>query len=614
MRESAARTPRPRISYYPTVICVGNDGSSMIGRVLVANRGEIARRIFRACRELEIATVAIYGDGESRTLHVREADDAYHIGGHSKTLPYLDVDAIVATARRAGADAIHPGYGFLAENPSLARATEEAGLIFVGPCAESIRAMGDKVEARSIAADAGVPIVPGSERPIRNAEEAADWAERHGYPVALKAAGGGGGRGFRVAENATTVATAFAGAASEAERSFANRAIYIERYIPAPRHIEIQIFADGKGNIVSLGERECSIQRRHQKLIEETPSPAVDPGLRHRLGESAVALAQAVNYRGAGTVEFLLDASGNFYFLEMNTRIQVEHTVTEMVTGLDLVKEQLLVASGHALSFGATDIEPRGHAIECRINAEDVAHDFAPAPGTIADFREPSGFGIRVDAALESGDEVLPTYDSLIAKLVAWGRDRSEAIARMQRGLGDFTVTGVPTTVPFHQAVMRHPAFQAGNTTTAFLANHPEVLVSSSGNATSANSRSDETTREMLVEVGGRRLTVRIPDGIGGQQAGRRRSHPPAAINAARKAGGGSSDPNSPELISPVQGTVVRIDTEVGQTVKQGQVLMSVEAMKMENAITAHRDGTVTALHAAPGESITVGAALATIG
>ncbi|HEV2107733.1 MAG TPA: acetyl-CoA carboxylase biotin carboxylase subunit, partial [Thermomicrobiales bacterium] len=448
----------------------------MIGRVLVANRGEIARRIFRACRELGIATVAIYGAGEARAPHVREADDAYRIDAKPSTLPYLDVESIVAVARRAGADAIHPGYGFLAENPTLARASDEAGLVFIGPSAEAIRAMGDKVGARAIAAQAGVPIVPGSEGPIKSAEEAAKWAKHHGYPVALKASGGGGGRGFRVAKNADQLAGAFAGAAGEAERSFANPAIYVERYIPAPRHIEIQLFADGAGNIVSLGERECSIQRRHQKLIEESPSPAVDPRLRQRLGEAATALAGAVDYRGAGTVEFLLDDQGNFYFLEMNTRIQVEHTVTEMVTGIDLVKEQFLVASGHNLSFGVKDVAPRGHAIECRINAEDAGRGFAPAPGVLGHYREPSGFGIRVDAALEAGGEVLPAYDSLIAKLIVWGRDRAEAIARMQRALADFTITGLPTTIPFHQAVMSHPAFQEGNTTTAFLEDHPDVF------------------------------------------------------------------------------------------------------------------------------------------
>ncbi|MDP9370369.1 MAG: carbamoyl phosphate synthase, partial [Chloroflexota bacterium] len=413
------------------------------GRVLVANRGEIARRIIRACRELGVQAVAVYGPGEERALHVEEADDAYRLPSDAP-LPYLDIDAMIEVARRAGAEAVHPGYGFLAENAAFAEACTAAGLMFVGPPAAAIQAMGDKVEARRIAALAGVAAVPGTDGPVGSPDEARAWADRHGYPVAVKAAGGGGGRGFRVAGHPDELVEAFAGSAGEAARYFGNPAVYLERYLEHPRHVEVQLFADGHGHAVAIGERDCSVQRRHQKLIEEAPAPGVGEELRQALGDAAVALARAVDYRGAGTVEFLLDADGTFYFLEMNTRIQVEHTVTEAVTGIDLVKEQIRVAAGYPLSFDPADARPRGHAIECRINVEDPGRGFAPGPGTLTAYREPGGPGIRVDGAMEVGAAILPAYDSLIAKLVAWGRDRDEAIARMERALAEFRISGVP--------------------------------------------------------------------------------------------------------------------------------------------------------------------------
>lgn len=587
----------------------------MFRRVLVANRGEIAVRVIRACRELGLATVAIYGEGEEWAKHVRLADDAYRIPA-GPGLPYLDIEAIVAIARRAGAEAVHPGYGFLAENATFAEAVETAGMVFVGPPAAAIRAMGDKVEARRIAVAAGVPVVPGTTDPVDSVDAAAAWAAEHGYPIAVKAAGGGGGRGFRVARKPDELAAAFEGSSGEAARFFRNPTVYLERYLEQPRHIEVQIFADTHGQTVSLGERDCSVQRRHQKLIEETPSPAVDPELRRALGEAAVRLARAVEYRGAGTVEFLLDRSGDFAFLEMNTRIQVEHTVTEMVTGIDLVQEQLRVAAGEPLSFTDTDSMARGHAMECRINAEDPGRDFAPGPGLLTAYSEPGGPGIRIDGALEAGAAIQPAYDSLIAKLIAWGRTRTETIARMERALAEFRVEGVPTTIPFHRAVLAHPSFRAGDATTTFLTEHPEIqtgLAPFAPDTTAGTGLgvSEPVSREVLVEVNGRRLAVRITGELGSSipatsANGRRPSRRTEGSQSTSRAAG-------PELISPIQGTVLRLLVASGQAVKQGDVVAVVEAMKMENEIAAHREGTVRDLRVQPGDAVKIGAVLATI-
>ncbi|MBA2519932.1 MAG: acetyl-CoA carboxylase biotin carboxylase subunit, partial [Chloroflexia bacterium] len=425
----------------------------MFGRLLIANRAEIAVRITRACRELGIEAVAIYADGEENAPHVRLADDAYRVPSDA-VVPYLDIDAIVGVAVRAGAAAVHPGYGFLSEHAEFAEACGAAGLIFVGPGPAAIRAMGDKIEARRLAARAGLPVVAGSEAGIESVAAASAWADQYGYPVAIKAAGGGGGRGFRVARNAGEIEAAFTGAAGEASRSFANPIVYIERYLERPRHVEVQILADDFGRVAVLGDRDCSIQRRHQKLIEEAPAPGLAPEVRARMAEASVALARGVNYRSAGTLEFLVNPDGSFSFLEMNTRIQVEHPVTEMITGVDIVKEQLRIAAGQPLSFRDEDVLPRGHAIECRINAEDAGRGFAPAPGTVERYREPGGFGVRVDNAMEPGGGVSAAYDSMIAKLIAWGRDRDEAIARMRRALAEYEITGVATTIPFHRLVM----------------------------------------------------------------------------------------------------------------------------------------------------------------
>src|SRR3954471_5355596 len=436
----------------------------MFAKVLVANRGEIAVRVIRALEELGVASVAVYSELDRDALHVRRAGEAYLLGGPTAAESYLDVDKILAVARQAGAEAIHPGYGFLAENAAFARACEEAGIVFIGPPASAIDAMGSKTKAREIMRDAGVPIVPGTTEPVESVEDArAVIAESVGYPVAIKAAGGGGGKGFRVAESEGELEKAFDGASREGEKFFSDPTVYIERYLPDPRHVEVQVLADSHGNVVHLFERDCSVQRRHQKLIEESPAPAVSPELRERIGQIGTEAARAVGYRSAGTMEGLLQ-DGDYYFLEMNTRVQVEHCVTEMVTGIDIVREQIRIAGGEPLSFGQDDVVIRGHAIECRINAEDASKNFAPAPGKIGSYREPSGPGVRVDSGAEEGYEVLPLYDPMIAKLIVWDVDRAASTRRMIRALHEYEIEGLKTLIPFHLALLDTDQWRNGET------------------------------------------------------------------------------------------------------------------------------------------------------
>jgi len=444
-------------------------------KVLVANRGEIALRIIAACKELGVATVAVHSEADRDALHVRAADESVCIGPPAPSGSYLNITSLVAAAEITGADAVHPGYGFLAENAHFAEILEEVGLKWIGASPDSIRRMGDKSVAKSTVKDSGVPTVPGSPGPLDSIEDSMRLAERIGYPVLLKAVAGGGGRGMRVARNDKELAAAFELATREAERAFGNGSVYLEKYLAEPRHVEIQIFGDTHGRVVHLGERECSLQRRHQKIMEESPSPALSDALRAKMGAAAVACARAVNYVGAGTVEFLLDEDGSFFFMEMNTRIQVEHPVTEMVTGFDLVKEQIRVAAGEPLSFGRTPGDgdgagwkPRGHAIEFRINAEDPV-TFAPSPGTITTFHLPGGPGVRVDTAAYSGWKIPPYYDSLIAKLIVHGRDREEALARGRRALELFIVEGVKTTIPLHLRLLDDPDVRRGRFSTKWL-------------------------------------------------------------------------------------------------------------------------------------------------
>ncbi|HEV8672657.1 MAG TPA: acetyl-CoA carboxylase biotin carboxylase subunit [Methylomirabilota bacterium] len=441
----------------------------MFAKLLVANRGEIAVRVIRACRDAGIRTVAVYSDADREALHVRLADEAYPIGPAPAAQSYLAIDRLIDVARRAGAQAVHPGYGFLAENARFAEACRAAGLTFVGPPPEAIAAMGDKTAARRTAATCGVPLVPGTREPVGSDDEAARAARELGYPVMIKATLGGGGKGMRLVANPGELGAALRLARSEAASAFGDAGVYLEKTLAEPRHIEIQVLADADGHVVHLGERECSIQRRHQKLVEEAPSPLVDPPLRRAMGEAACRLVAAVGYRNAGTVEFLVDAERRFYFLEVNTRLQVEHPVTELVTGLDLVREQLRLAAGEPLGYTQGDVIARGWAIECRISAEDPAAHFRPSPGRITAWRPPAGPWVRVDAGVYEGAEVPIHYDPLMAKLIVWGRDRGDAIRRMAGALAEFGVAGVRTTIPFHAAVMVHPDFVAGRLSTAFV-------------------------------------------------------------------------------------------------------------------------------------------------
>src|ERR1700761_416206 len=427
----------------------------MFSKVLVANRGEIAVRIIRACEELGISTVAVYSELDREALHVKRADEAYLLGPGPASESYLAIDKIIDAVKRSGAEAVHPGYGFLAENAAFAKALEDHGTVFIGPPASAIEAMGSKTRARELMAKAGVPIVPGTTEPVTTIEDAQRIiAETIGYPVAVKAAGGGGGKGFRVASSEDELEAAFEGSSREGEKFFGDPTVYLERYLPDPRHVEVQVLADKHGNVIHLGERDCSIQRRHQKLIEEAPAPAVDEELRAKIGQIATEAAAAVSYTGAGTIEGLLQ-EGEYFFLEMNTRVQVEHCVTEMVTGIDIVKEGIRVAAGEPLSYSQADVVLRGHAIECRINAEDASKNFAPAPGRIGAYREPSGPGVRVDSGVGPGDEISPMYDPMVAKLIVWDVDREQATARMLRALGEYEIGELKTLLPFHTALLQ---------------------------------------------------------------------------------------------------------------------------------------------------------------
>ncbi|MGH7561160.1 MAG: acetyl-CoA carboxylase biotin carboxylase subunit [Gemmatimonadales bacterium] len=448
----------------------------MFTKVLIANRGEIALRVIRACRELGVATVAVYSEADRESLHVRFADDDVCIGPAPGRQSYLNIPRIIAAAEITGADAIHPGYGFLAENAEFAQICKASNIVFVGPTAEQIRAMGDKASARRLAKEAGVPTVPGSEGVLTDADEALELAAGIGFPVIIKATAGGGGKGMRIAHDPDQFTQLFSLAQNEALAAFGNGDVYVEKYLERPRHVEIQVLGDQHGRVVHLGERDCSIQRRHQKLVEESPSPALTPELRARMGDAAIALAAAIGYVGAGTLEFLLDADGRFYFMEMNTRIQVEHPVTEMVTGFDLVKEQLRIAWGDALSLPQELNGLRGHAIECRVNAEDPARNFQPCPGQITAYHPPGGPGVRVDTHVYAGYTVPPHYDSLLAKVIVHGRDRAEALARMGQALDSFILEGVTTTIPFLSRVIRSPGFVAGDVDTRFLERESHLL------------------------------------------------------------------------------------------------------------------------------------------
>jgi acetyl-CoA/propionyl-CoA carboxylase, biotin carboxylase, biotin carboxyl carrier protein len=584
----------------------------MFTKVLVANRGEIAIRVIRTLDELGVASVAVYSEPDRDAPHVRRAGEAYLLGPGPATESYLKVDKIIEVAQQAGAEAIHPGYGFLAENAAFARACEEAGIVFIGPPASAIDAMGSKTRAREIMRDAGVPIVPGTTEPVESVEDARQViAESVGYPVAIKAAGGGGGKGFRVAQDESELEKAFEGASREGEKFFSDATVYVERYLPDPRHVEVQILADGEGNVIHLFERDCSVQRRHQKLIEESPAPAVDPELRERIGKIGTDAARAVGYRSAGTIEGLLQ-DGEYFFLEMNTRVQVEHCVTELVTGIDIVREQVKIAAGEPLGYSQEDVVLRGHAIECRINAEDASKRFAPAPGKIESYREPSGPFVRVDSGAEAGYEVLPLYDPMIAKLIVWDVDRVASTKRMLRALSEFEIGGLKTLIPFHRELLATEQWQNGETCRDLVEDKDWLAkLAFPAPAPKTDEEPPETVeRKYAVEVSGRKFDVKV---IGAPIAanGAVTTTKQAPRRERKSGGGGGGAPG--QVISPIQGTVLKVAVEKGATVEEGALICVIEAMKMENEITATSAGTVEELAVSEGGSVATGDTIAVI-
>jgi len=580
-------------------------------KVLVANRGEIAVRVMRTLRELEIGTVAVYSEPDRDAVHVAIADEAFLLGPGPAAESYLRGDRIIDVARRAGAVAVHPGYGFLAENAAFARDVEAAGLVWIGPPADAIAAMGSKIAARARMREAGVPVVPGTATAAQSVADVLAAADEIGYPIAVKASAGGGGKGLRVARSPDEVERALETARREGEAYFADAAVYVERYLDDPRHVEVQILADGHGNVVHLGERDCTIQRRHQKLVEETPSPAVGPELRAHIGAVAVDAARAVAYRSAGTIEGLLSADGEYFFLEMNTRVQVEHTVTEAVTGIDIVREQVLVAAGEPLSIAQDDVVLRGHAIECRINAEDVTRGFLPAPGRITAYREPGGIGVRVDSGVRRGDEISDLYDPLIAKLVVHDVDREHARRRMLRALEEFRIDGPTNLLGFHRALLETPCFVSGGTCRGLVESEEladrarelqeqqrdrgALVVPETDGRGPASAARDQL---VSVEIDGRRHEVRIraPEPPWAELARRHKDRSKGIVGAATGA-----------VTSPMQGTVLSVAVAVGAAVRAGELICVVEAMKMENELVAHSDGVIAELHVTPGQQVALG-------
>ena len=576
-------------------------------KILVANRGEIAIRVFRACRELGIGTVAVYSEADAGAPHVRYADEAVLLGAAAPSESYLNIPKLIDAATRTGAQAIHPGYGFLAESAPFATAVIEAGLTWIGPPPSAIDAMGSKINSRVLMAAANVPIVPGTTEEITDPARVIELGEQYGWPIALKASAGGGGRGLKVVHEASEAERLLEAAKREGEAWFGNGAVYVEKYVEDPRHVEIQVMADTLGNTIHLGERDCTLQRRHQKIVEEAPSPAVDEDLRARMGAMAVNAAKAVDYVGAGTVECLLDRHGDFFFLEMNTRVQVEHPVTELVTGVDIVREQILVAAGNPLSYTQDDIRMRGHAIECRVNAEDPGNGFTPSPGKLLRHRPPSGPGIRVESGVEEGGEINDRYDPMVAKLLVWDTTRDRAIARMRRALDEYEIVGPKTLLPMHRIVMRAPEFAEGQTCAglvegawadacAALADEPlTALPAAAGGVT--------IPRHVPVEVEGLRYDVvlRLPASAGAEEARER-------IRARMSGGAGAAAEGA--IVSPMQGTVLQLEVAEGDTVEAGQVVAVVEAMKMENEVQSLHAGTVAAVHVQAGQAVQSGQTL----
>jgi acetyl-CoA/propionyl-CoA carboxylase biotin carboxyl carrier protein len=581
-----------------------------VQKVLIANRGEIAVRVIRACRDAGYISVAVYAEPDRDALHVRMADEAYALGGTTPGDSYLVIDKVIAAAKQSDADAVHPGYGFLSENADFAQAVIDAGLTWIGPSPQSIRDLGDKVTARHIAMRAGAPLVPGTPEPVGGAGEVLAFAEEYGLPVAIKAAFGGGGRGLKVARSLEEIPELYASAVREAQAAFGRGECFVERYLDRPRHVEAQVLADTHGNVVVVGTRDCSLQRRHQKLVEEAPAPFLSDAQRAQIHSSAKAICREADYHGAGTVEYLVGTDGTISFLEVNTRLQVEHPVSEETTGIDLVREQFRIADGEILRF-ADDPEPRGHAFEFRINGEDPGRNFLPAPGVVTTYREPAGPGVRVDSGIEPNSVIGGAFDSLLAKLIVWGESRDEALARSRRALDEFVVDGMATALPFDRAVVRDSAFTASPFTV-----HTRWIETEFDNqiapfdAAAIDGAESEKRETIVVEVGGKRLEVSLPAGFG---AG---SGSPGARKAApkRSAGKKSSGAASGDaLTAPMQGTIVKVAVNEGDVVAAGDLVVVLEAMKMEQPLNAHKAGTITAMNAEVGAVVTSGAVICDI-
>ena len=583
--------------------------SPSLRKVLVANRGEIAVRVVRACRDAGLASVAVYADGDRDAPFVTLADEAFALGGANPADSYLDAAKLLDVAARAGVDAVHPGYGFLAENAEFAQAVIDAGLLWIGPSPQVIRDLGDKVTARHLAAKVGAPLVPGTRDPVSAADEVVAFAAEHGLPVAIKAAYGGGGRGLRVARSLQEIPELFDSAVREAVAAFGRGECFAERYLERPRHVEAQVLADQHGSVIVVGTRDCTLQRRHQKLVEEAPAPFLSDQQRHCIHEAARAICEEAAYTGAGTVEFLVARDGSISFLEVNTRLQVEHPVSEETTGLDLVREQFRIAVGERLALTADPV-PRGHAIEFRINAEDPARGFLPVPGVVTVFDPPSGPGVRLDAGVRAGSVISGEFDSMLGKLIVVGADRVQALARSRRALSEFTVDGVPTVIPFHRAVVAEPAFAGSDAEhftvhTRWIETEFAAVLSPAGPAAEVPVSPPRQT--VVVEVGGRRLEVSLPGDLVLSGGGTVRARP-------RKRGSGRAAAASGDaVLAPMQGTVVRVAVSNGDVVNVGDLIVVIEAMKMENPVTAHQAGTVTAVAVQPGTPVTSGTLLCAI-
>ncbi|WP_144122374.1 acetyl/propionyl/methylcrotonyl-CoA carboxylase subunit alpha [Catellatospora sichuanensis] len=581
-----------------------------MSKVLIANRGEIAVRVARACRDAGLASVAVYADGDRDALHVTIADEAYALGGQTSADTYLRIDKLIEVAQRSGADAVHPGYGFLSENAAFAEAVIEAGLTWVGPTPQAIRDLGDKVTARHIAQRAGAPLVPGTADPVKHADEIVAFAQEFGLPVAIKAAFGGGGRGLKVARTLEEIPELFDSATREAVAAFGRGECFVERYLDRPRHVEAQVLADQHGNVIVVGTRDCSLQRRHQKLVEEAPAPFLTDTQRSAIHDSAKAICREAGYHGAGTVEYLVGVDGTISFLEVNTRLQVEHPVTEETSGIDLVREQFRIAAGEKLRL-TEDPAPRGHSIEFRINGEDPGRNFLPAPGVITKMHLPGGPGVRVDTGFEAGNEISGNFDSLLAKVIITGENRTEALERARRALDEMVVEGMATALPFHRAIVRDPAFVEFTVHTRWIETEWHHTVAPFGQAAAADDEAGER-QTVVVEVGGKRLEVSLPASFGGTAV----AAPAAAGRPAKRAAGkrgANVAAGGDALAAPMQGTIVKLAVADGDTVAEGDTVVVLEAMKMEQPLTAHKAGTITGLSAAVGEVVQSGTTICEI-